>query len=336
LQDREYVEIENKRFHPTDVGRVVARFLTQHFPQYVDYDFTAQLEDTLDQVSRGEADWLPLMEKFWSTFKALVDDKMETVSRDEAIQSRQLGICEKSGKPISVRMGRYGPFVQIGTREDEDKPKFAGLQPGQKMDKVTLEEALELFKLPRALGLSPEGEEISANVGRFGPYIKYDAKYVSLKVKEGDDPFTVTLERALELVAEKKEFDATREIKLFEGTDVKILRGRYGPYITDGIKNARIPKDIEDPETLTLETCQELIEKAPFPKSKRKKKAAVKKKAVPKKKASPKKKVVKKKATTKKAVTKKKSVPKKKVVAKKTVTKKAATKKKAAVKKTAA
>ena len=303
LLDREYAELENKRFHPTDVGRVVAKFLTQHFTQYVDYDFTAQLEDTLDEISRGETDWLPLMQKFWTNFKSLVDDKMETVSRDEAIQSRQLGIDEKSGKPISVRMGRYGPFVQIGTREDEDKPKFAGLRPGQKMDKITLEEALELFKLPRMLGQSPEGEEISANIGRFGPYIKYDSKFVSLKVKEGDDPFTVTLERALELVAEKKEFDANREIKLFEGTDIKILRGRYGPYITDGVKNARIPKDVEDPETLTLETCQELIEKAPLPRSKRKK-ASVKKKAAVKKKAS-RKKVTKKKATKKKSSKKK-------------------------------
>ena len=303
LLDREYVELENKRFHPTDVGRVVAKFLTQHFTQYVDYDFTAQLEDTLDEISRGESDWLPLMQKFWKTFKSQIDDKMETVSRDEAIQSRQLGIDEKSGKPISVRMGRYGPFVQIGTRDDEDKPKFAGLSPGQKMDKITLEEALELFKLPRMLGTSPEGEEISANIGRFGPYIKYDGKFVSLKVKEGDDPFTVTLERALELVAEKKEFDANREIKLFDGTDIKILRGRYGPYITDGVKNARIPKDVEDPETLTLETCQELIEKAPLPRSKRKK-AATKKKAVVKKKAT-KKKAAKKKSATKKASKKK-------------------------------
>ncbi len=300
LLDREYVELESKRFHPTDVGRVVAKFLTQHFTQYVDYDFTAQLEDTLDEISRGESDWLPLMQKFWKTFKSLVDDKMESVSRDEAIQSRQLGIDEKSGKPISVRMGRFGPFVQIGTRDDEDKPKFAGLRPGQKMDKITLEEAIELFKLPRQLGTSPEGEEISANIGRFGPYIKYDSKFVSLKVKEGDDPFTVTLERALELVAEKKEFDANREIKLFDGTDIKILRGRYGPYITDGIKNARIPKDVEDPETLTLETCQELIEKAPLPRSKRKK-------AATKKKAGVKKKAVKKKATKKKSAKKKAS-----------------------------
>ncbi len=306
LVDREYVELESKRFHPTDVGRVVARFLTQHFPKYVDYDFTAQLENSLDEISRGEMDWVPLMEEFWTTFKTQVDDKMENVSRDEAIQARQLGTDEKSGKPITVRMGRYGPFVQIGTREDEDKPRFAGLRPGQKMDKINLEDALELFKLPRELGESPEGEQISANIGRFGPYIKYDAKFVSLKVKEGDDPFTVTLERALELVAEKKEFDANREIKVFEGTDIKVLRGRYGPYITDGIKNARIPKDVEDPASLDLKTCEELIEKAPLPKSRRKK-AAVKKKAAPKKavKKTVKKKTVKKKATRKKAAPKK-------------------------------
>jgi len=299
LVDREYVELESKRFHPTDVGRVVARFLTQHFEQYVNYEFTAQLEDSLDEISRGEKDWVPLMEEFWSTFKQQVDDKMENVSRDEAIQARQLGTDEKSGKPISVRMGRYGPFVQIGTREDEDKPRFAGLRPGQKMDLITLEDALELFKLPRDLGVSPEGEQISANIGRFGPYIKYDSKFVSLKTAEGDDPFTVTLERALELVAEKKEFDANREIKVFADTDIKVLRGRYGPYITDGIKNARIPKDVEDPATLDLQTCQELIEKAPFPKSRRKK-AAVKKSAV--KKGAAAKKTVKKKTTRKKAV----------------------------------
>jgi DNA topoisomerase-1 len=306
LVDREYVELENKRFHPTDVGRVVARFLTQHFPRYVDYDFTANLEDSLDEISRGEMDWLPLMEEFWTTFKNQVDDKMENVSRDEAIQARQIGTDEKTGKPITVRMGRYGPFVQIGTREDEDKPLFAGLRPGQKMDSITLEEALELFKLPRELGESPEGEQISANIGRFGPYIKYDNKFVSLKVKEGDDPYTITLERALELVAEKKEFDANREIKIFEGTDIKILRGRYGPYITDGVKNARIPKDVEDPVSLDLPTCEELIEKAPFPKSRRKK-AAVKKKAAPAKKKAGRKKTVKKKATAKKSAAKKPS-----------------------------
>jgi len=307
LLDREYVELESKRFHPTDVGRVVARFLTQHFARYVDYDFTARLEDTLDEISRGEADWLPLMQDFWGNFKKLVDEKMESVSRDEAIQSRQLGIDEKTGKPITVRMGRYGPFVQIGTRDDEEKPRFAGLRPGQKMDKIDLQEALELFKLPRELGTSPEGEAISTNIGRFGPYVKYGSKFVSLNVKEGDDPYTLTLERALELVRDKKEFDANREIKVFAGTDIKVLRGRYGPYITDGVKNARIPKDVEDPETLTLEVCQELIEKAPLPKSRRKK-AAAKKKAAPKKKAS-KKKASKKKVAKKKVVNQKEANP---------------------------
>jgi len=308
LLDREYVELESRRFHPTDVGRVVARFLTQHFTQYVDYDFTAQLEESLDAISRGEREWLPLMEDFWRTFKSLVDEKMETVSRDEAVQARQLGTDEKSGKPITVRMGRYGPFVQIGTREDEDKPRFAGLRPGQKMDTIELEEALELFKLPRELGTSPEGEAISTNIGRFGPYVKYDSKFVSLNVKEGDDPFTLTLERALELVREKKEFDANREIKVFEGTDIIILRGRYGPYITDGVKNARIPKDVEDPQTLTLEVCQELIEKAPLPKSRRKK--ATRKKTAAKKSAG-------KKGSAKKSA--KKKTAKKKAVAIKTV-----------------
>ena len=313
LLDRDYVELESKRFHPTDVGRVVNKFLTQHFTRYVDYDFTAKLEDTLDEISRGESDWLPLMENFWSSFKELVDDKMESVSRDEALQSRELGTDPATGKPVSVRMGRYGPFVQIGTRDDEEKPKFAGLRPGQKMDRITMDEAMQLFKLPRELGETEEGEPVSTNIGRFGPYVKFGSKYVSLKTKEGDDPYSLTLERALELVKEKKEFEANREIKIFENTDIKILRGRYGPYITDGIKNARIPKDVEDPATLDLVTCEELIEKAPLPKSKRKK-------AAPKKKA----------ATTKKAVTKKKATIKKKSAAKK----KASTKK-TALKKTA-
>ncbi len=312
LLDRDYVELESKRFHPTDVGRVVNKFLTQHFTRYVDYDFTAKLEDTLDEISRGESEWLPLMQNFWTSFKELVDEKMETVSRDEALQSRELGTDPDTGKPVSVRMGRYGPFVQIGTREDEDKPRFAGLSPGQKMDRITMDEAMQLFKLPRELGETEEGEPVSTNIGRFGPYVKFGSKYASLKTKEGDDPYTLTLERALELVREKKEFEANREIKTFEGTEIKILRGRYGPYITDGIKNARIPKDIEDPETLDLATCQELIEKAPLPKSKRKKaatkkkaavkKAATKKKAAVKKKAAPKKKASKKKAAVKKAV----------------------------------
>jgi DNA topoisomerase-1 len=169
-------------------------------------------------------------------------------------------------------MGRYGPYVIIGTAEDEEKPKFYGLQPGQRLDSITLNQALELTKLPRELGESPDGTSISSNVGRFGPYVKYGAKFVSLK-KE-DDPYTITLDRALELVEEKKKIDAEREIKIFTEQDIKILNGRYGPYVTDGKKNARVPKDRE-PGTLTLEECVELLASA---KVRPKRKRAAKKK----------------------------------------------------------
>jgi len=238
----------------------VARFFSQHFTQYVDYDFTARFEDELDAVSRGEKDWVPLMRRFWDPFVTLVKDKEESVSRAEVMQAREIGIDPKSGKPVSVRMGRYGPFVQIGTRDDEEKPSFASLLPGQKMDELELEPALELFNLPRDLGETPEGEEVAANIGRFGPYVRYGKKFVSIPKEE--DPYTITLERALELVAVKKKADAERVIKTFEGSELQVLKGRYGPYITDGKKNGRIPKDRE-PETLTLDECKEIIAAAP-------------------------------------------------------------------------
>lgn len=321
LQSREYVEIESRRFFPTDTGRVVATFLAKHFDKYVDYDFTANLEDELDAVSRGEKDWVPLLAAFWKPFKEQVDDKLENVSKDEAIQARELGTDEESGKPITVRIGQYGAFVQIGTRDDEDKPKFAGLRPGQRMNTITLEQAIQLFDLPRALGESPEGEKITANIGRFGPYIKYDAKFVSLKE---DDPYTVTLERALEIVAEKKVADANKLVRHYEGTDVQILNGRWGAYITDGNKNAKIPKELkETPAAIPLELCLKLLEEAPERKGRGKKKATAKKKAEAdaKKKATSKKKTKKKKskkksAASKKAAAKKRAAAKKEAVAK--------------------
>ncbi len=260
LRNREYVEVENKRFHPTDVGRIVNNFLTNHFDHYVDYEFTAKLEDELDAISRGEKDWIPLMEEFWKPFIDQVKDKEENVSRSEVAQARVLGTHPKSGKEVSVRIGRYGPYAQIGTKDDEDKPKFAGLRPGQKLDTITLEEALELFKLPRLLGETDEGEEVAASVGRFGPYIRYGSKFVSLK--KDDDPYTVTLERALELVAEKKKADAEKQIKIFEAEGISILNGRYGPYVTDGKKNAKVPKD-KEPAELSLEESVALLEAAP-------------------------------------------------------------------------
>jgi len=266
LRQREYVDTDNKRFIPTDVGRIVNKFLTEHFNNYVDYDFTAKLEDELDAVSRGEKEWIPLLKDFWGPFSEKIKDKEENVSRSEANQARDIGIDPKSGQPVSVRMGRYGPYVQIGTKDDEEKPKFAGLRPGQRIDTITFAEAMELFKLPRELGQTEDGEEIIINIGRFGPYVRYGSKFVSLK-KE-DDPYTVSLERAIELIAEKKKADAEKQIKIFEQEGISILNGRYGPYVTDGKKNARIPKDRE-PKSLTLEESRTLLEEAPVSRGKK-------------------------------------------------------------------
>ena len=259
LKNREYVEMDGKRFLPTDIGRIVSRFLTDHFTRYVDYDFTAGLEDVLDEVSRDEKDWVPVLEEFWGPFNELVKDKEVSVTREQAAQARQLGTDPKSGRPVSVRMGRFGPFVQIGTRDDEEKPKFAGLKPGQKISTIEFAEALELFKLPRKLGETPDGEPVSASIGRFGPYVRYGDKFVSIR---DDDPYTIGLEKALEFIVEKKEADRQRIIQDFEDEGIQVLNGRYGPYVTNKSKNARVPKDRE-PASLTLEECKELLEKAP-------------------------------------------------------------------------
>ena len=276
LQAREYVVLESKRFHPTEIGRAVHKFLTEHFERYVDYDFTAHFEDELDEISRGERGWVTVMEEFWKPFKELLEHKDENVSRDETLQARELGTDPRSGKPIRVRLGRYGPFAQIGTRDDEEKPRFASLRPGQKVGTITLEEALKLFELPRDLGETPEGEPMSANFGRFGPYIKYAEKYASLK---DEDPHTITRERALEVVAAKKKFEAERIFRTFDDEGIQVLRGRYGPYVTDGKKNATVPKD-RDAAALTLEECRKLLDEAPDRKRRR---AAPKKKAARKK-----------------------------------------------------
>ena len=305
LLNRDYVELESKRFIPTDVGKVVARFLETHFTNYVDYDFTARLEDSLDAVSRGEKAWKPLMKEFWEPFIKLVEEKEETVSRDEAQYKRELGTDPKTGKPVSVRIGKYGTFVQIGTRDDEEKPQFAGLLPGQKLDTITFDEAMALFALPRDLGETSEGEKVSANIGRFGPYVRYDNKFVS--IKDGD-PYSITFEEALVLIQEKKIADANRIIQTFDD-GIQVLNGRWGPYVTDGNKNGKILKD-QDAKALTHEECIEILAKAPEKKKRGKKKVSKKtaSKKVTKKKTT-KKKTTKKKATkkTKKKVTKKKA-----------------------------
>ncbi|MCP5142607.1 MAG: DNA topoisomerase I [Chromatiales bacterium] len=323
LQNREYVEMDRRRFRPTDVGTVVGKFLAEHFTTYVDYDFTARLEDELDAVSRGEEEWVPLLKRFWAPFIKQVEDKGD-VSRDEVAGARELGTDPKSGKPVSVRMGRYGPFVQIGTRDDEDKPTFASLRAGQRMDSISLDEALELFKLPRDLGETDAGEALSVNIGRFGPYVRYGSKFASLG-KE-DDPYTITRERALQLVAEKQLADANRLIADFPELGIQVLRGRYGPYITNGKKNAKIPKDRE-PESLTAEECAKLIEEAPEKGAARRggaRKAATSEAAAPEATKAPAKKAPAKKSAAKKPAAKKPAA--KKPAAKKAAAKKPTTK----------
>lgn len=261
LQDREYVLLDARRFKPTDTGRIVSRFLTDHFTQYVDLGFTAALEDQLDAISRGEEDWIPVMHSFWNPFQLRVADVAENVSRQDVAQARELGLDPVSGKPVSVRLGRFGPFAQIGTKEDEDKPRFASLRTGQSIVTISLDEALALFTLPRDLGELPTGEPVQVSIGRFGPYVKYGKSYVSLA--KTDDPYTVTMERAIELIEAKQLAEANRVIQVF-ASGIQVLNGRYGPYISDGEKNARIPKD-SDPKNLSELECIELLSKAKAP-----------------------------------------------------------------------
>lgn len=313
LQFRKYVEMEGRSFRPTDVGRAVSKFLSGHFTRYVDYDFTANLEDDLDAVSRGEAEWIPLMEKFWGPFKELVEDKKDSLDKTDAGSVRVLGTNPKSGKEVSARIGRFGPMVQIGTVEDEDKPTFASLRPGQSIYSISLEDALELFKMPRLLG-QDQDQDVSVGIGRFGPFARRGSTYASLK-KE-DDPYTIDLARAVFLIEEKEEIARNRVIKEFDGSDIQVLNGRFGPYISDGKLNGKIPKDRE-PASLTFEEVQQLLADTgkPVRKGFGAKKTTLKKNTV--KDSAPKKPAVKKTATkTAASKTAVKKAPAKKTAAK--------------------
>ncbi|MGB0149882.1 MAG: type I DNA topoisomerase [Flavobacteriales bacterium] len=249
---------ERGKLFPTDIGLVVNDFLLEHFENILDYNFTADVEGEFDVIARGQLDWRAMLKRFYAPFKETVDTTMEHAER--ASGERILGVHPESGAQILCRIGRYGPMAQIGGPDDEEK-QYASLLPGQSIETLTLEEALDLFKLPRTLG-EHEGKKVTAAIGRFGPYVRFDGKFVSLKADEGDDPYTVTLERALELIKAKLEADAKALIKVFEEDDtVRVLNGRYGPYIKAGRTNAKIPKD-EKPEDLTWARVQELIEEA--------------------------------------------------------------------------
>jgi DNA topoisomerase-1 len=302
---KKYCELDSRRFIPTDLGKIINKFLTRNFEHYVNYGFTANMENDLDKIADGNAEWVQVLTEFWKDFKSQVTNVDETTTRDDVSESRDLGLDPVTGKPISVRYGRFGPFVQMGTKDDADKPKFASLKTTQRMDTVTLTDALELFKMPRTLGKTETGEVVKAAIGRFGPYVQYGAKnYVSIKT---DDPYTIELPRALELIKEKQELDANRLILDFPEDGIQVLNGRYGPYITDKVKNAKIPKD-RDPKTLTREEVRELIAAAPVrpkrgafgrPAAKTVTKAAAKEAPAPK--AAPPKKTVAKKSTAKTA-----------------------------------
>jgi DNA topoisomerase-1 len=259
---------DKNKLIPTDIASVVTDFLVKHFADVVDYQFTADVEEEFDRIANGDLEWHSMLKKFYAPFHEKVE-KAEDISRKDAGGMRKLGIDPKSKRPVFARVGRYGPMVQIGEAEDEEKPRFAPMPTGKSMETVTLEESLEMFKLPRVVGTTEEGEEIQANLGRFGPYVKVGSMFVSIKP---EDPFTITEAVARKLVAEKKQQDANKFINTFEDgkTTIQVLNGRYGPYITDGSKNAKIPKDVE-PSTIDIKQAKELLEKAPAKRARRRK-----------------------------------------------------------------
>ncbi len=265
---------------PTASGEVVSDFLTGHFEPIVDYDFTAKVEQEFDLIAGGTLERNQMLQEFYTPFHELITQSGD-IKRSEVAQAREIGIDPKSGKPVLARFGRFGPMLQLGLAEDkDDKPQFAPLPAGRKIETVTLEEALHAFQLPRIIGETAEGEIIKANIGRFGPYIQVGKLFVSIKPL---DPHEITLDQALELYQAKLKAEAEKNIADF-GDGLRVLNGRFGPYITDGTKNAKIPKDIE-PTSITHEQAKAMIAAAPATKKrsfsrKTAKKPAVKKRTV--------------------------------------------------------
>ena len=251
---------DKNKLIPTDIALVVTDFLTKHFADVVDYKFTADVEGEFDKIADGKLQWQSMIKKFYDPFNEKVI-KAEDISRKDAGGMRKLGIDPKTQRPVFARVGRYGPMVQIGEAEDEEKPKFAPMPQGQSMETVSFEQALEMFKLPRVVGKSLDGEEMVANIGRFGPYVKVGSLFVSIKP---EDPFTIDEKTAQAFVVEKKKAEAEKYINEFQDgeTTIQVLNGRYGPYVTDGSKNAKIPKD-DDPKELDLKAAKKLLDEAP-------------------------------------------------------------------------
>ena len=255
---------------PTDIGTVVNDFLMKNFPDIMDYNFTANVEQEFDKIAEGKAQWNKEMKTFYQKFEPEVEEVMNARSEHKAGE-RLLGNDPTSGKPVFVKIGRYGPVVQIGTAEDKEKPRFSQLPSNKSMNDITLSEALELFKLPRTIG-EFEGKTVTIGAGRFGPYILHDKEYTSLP-KE-DDPMTITLDEATELIKKKRLQEAQRHLKKFaEDENMEVMNGRFGPYIAYNGKNYRMPKSLhEKAAELTYEECMDVVKNAPEPKTSRRKK----------------------------------------------------------------
>lgn len=251
---KEITGAEKKKLFPTDIGMVVTDFLSEHFDEILNYNFTASVEEEFDEIANGKLIWSKMIDKFYKPFHKTVENTLETSSR--SVGERALGDDPTSGKPIIAKIGPYGAMVQIGSKDDEEKPRFASLQRGQHLETITLEEALELFKLPRDLG-QYEDKKVVVSIGRFGPYVRHDSKFVSLPKEE--NPYKIELDRAIELIEEKREKDRLKTIKIFEeDPEVQVLNGRWGPYISYNKNNYKISKEIEASK-LTLEQCMDII-----------------------------------------------------------------------------
>ena len=264
---KEMAGADKGKLIPTDVGIVVNDFLMENFPDIMDYNFTAKVEQEFDKIAAGQVEWNKEMKLFYQNFEPEVEKVMNARSEHKAGE-RELGIDPKSGKPVFVKIGRYGPVVQIGSADDEDKPRFSQLPAGKSMETITLGEALELFKLPRTLGQF-ENSDVVVGAGRFGPYVLHDKKYTS--IPKGEDPLTITLDAAINLIQTKRLQEAQRHLKTFaEDAKMEVMNGRYGPYIAYDGKNYRMPKALHDKAAeLTYEQCMYIVKNAPEPKRKK-------------------------------------------------------------------
>ncbi|HFU76104.1 MAG TPA: DNA topoisomerase I, partial [Arcobacter sp.] len=275
IQARDYViKTEDKKLAPAPIGEVVNDFLVEHFPNIVDLGFTASVEEEFDEIAEGKVEWTHVMQEFYGDFVKNVDDKEQNAPRAKFAEARELGVDPKSGKKVFASVGRYGPFVQLGHKDDVDedgkeiKPRFASIQGDVSVDRVTLEDALVFLSLPRTLGTDENGNDVKVNIGRFGPYVQIKSEYFSLK---DDSPYFIELPKALEVVKEQREAKAKALIADFPDAKLQILDGRYGPYVKEGRKNHKLPKGIsrEELEQVSLDELKKLMKKASTPAKKK-------------------------------------------------------------------